>query len=72
MSNRELQYVLVGAATLFVLWKVVQASNAKPLQSNINPDNIKPDSISRALDKLTSGGVKVNDTPEETKNAAGA
>ena len=71
MSNREIQYLLLGIATTFVLWKVIQASNAKPLQSGINPNNIKPDSISRALDKLTSGGVKVNETPQETISAAG-
>lgn len=71
MSNREIQYLIVGAAAVFVLFKVIQASNAKPLQSSIDPKNIEPDSISRALTKLTTGGVKVNDTPDETKNAAG-
>ena len=71
MSSRELNYLIVGAAAVFVLFKVVQATNAQPLQASIDPQNIEPDSISRALSKLTTGGVKVNETPEETKNAAG-
>jgi hypothetical protein len=71
MSNQKLKLIVVGGAALFVLWKVIQATNAKPLQSGIDPNNIKPDSIGRALDKLTSGGVKVNDTPTETINAIG-
>ena len=71
MSNRQIQYLIAGVAVSYVLYKVIVASNAKPLQSNIDPSKIEPDSISRALGKLTSGGIKVNETPEETKNAAG-
>jgi hypothetical protein len=41
------------------------------LQDEIDPTNIKPDVIGRALNKLTGSGVKVNDTPTETINAIG-
>ena len=71
MSNQNLKYLIVGGAALFVLWQLFKRETAKPLQSEINPNAIQPDSISRALDKLTNGSVKVNDTPTETKNAAG-
>lgn len=71
MTNQKVQYIVIGLAVTYVLYKVIVASNAKPLQKNIDPNNIKPDSISRALNKLTDVGVKVNPTPEETKNAVG-
>jgi hypothetical protein len=71
MTNQKVQYIVIGLAVTYVLYKVIVASNAKPLQKNIDPNNIQPDSISRALNKLTDVGVKVNPTPEETKNAVG-
>jgi hypothetical protein len=49
--------------------KIYFASTATPLQDGIEPNNIKPDTIQRALNKLTQGDVMVNDTPEETKQA---
>jgi hypothetical protein len=71
MSNQQLKYLIVGGAALLVLWQLIKRETAKPLQSNINPQAIEPDSIARALSKLADGSVKVNDTPTETKNAAG-
>jgi hypothetical protein len=71
MNSQKLMIFVLGGATLFVIWKVIQASNPKPLQDEIDPTNIKPDVIGRALNKLTGSGVKVNDTPTETINAIG-
>ena len=69
MSNQKITYMLVGALAFYVLYKVVQTDREKPLQSDINPAAIEPDSIARALSKLSNGGVKVNDTPKETIEA---
>jgi hypothetical protein len=75
MSDNNLAYFIVGVAAVIVLIKVLEKDSPKPLMSEIKTDapttNIEPDRISRALDKLKNGGVKVNSTPEETINAIG-
>jgi hypothetical protein len=49
----------------------MRTNSAKALSTDIQPNAIEPDGIERALTKLKTGEVKVNDTPEETKNAIG-
>lgn len=71
MSRENFAYLLLGAIVIYAIYNQMQKDKEQPLQSEINPQKIEPDSISRALDKLKQGAVKVNDTPEETKNAVG-
>lgn len=81
MTKENFAYLLVGAILIYTIYQNInkdkdkeqkqQQEQEQPLQSDINPQKIEPDSISRALDKLKQGDVKVNDTPVETKNAVG-
>lgn len=73
MSDKTLQYMILGVAVFLIAKGVYKKLNEKPpLAEEIN-DGSAPtiDKIDRALSKLTSGDVKVNETPEETKNAVG-
>lgn len=69
MNTTQINNLIFGLVALFVIRKIYFASTALPLQDGIEPNNIKPDTIQRALNKLTRGDVMVNDTPKETKQA---
>lgn len=69
MNTTQINNLIFGLVALFVIRKIYLASTASPLQDGIEPNNIKPDTIQRALNKLTRGDVMVNDTPKETKQA---
>jgi hypothetical protein len=71
MTDNQTKYLIVGIAALIVLIRVMRTNSAKALSTDIQPNAIEPDGIERALTKLKTGEVKVNDTPEETKNAIG-
>jgi hypothetical protein len=69
MNKEQLKKLGIGVIAFIVIRKIYFASTATPLQDGIEPNDIKPDTIQRALNKLTKGDVMVNDTPEETKQA---
>jgi hypothetical protein len=69
MNKEQLKKLGIGVIAFIVIRKIYFASTATPLQDGIEPNDIKPDTIQRALNKLTQGDVTVNDTPEETKQA---
>jgi hypothetical protein len=69
MNKEQLKKLAIGLIAVIVIRKIYFASTATPLQDGIEPTNIKPDTIQRALNKLTQGDVMVNDTPKETKEA---
>ena len=69
MNQEQLKKLGIVLVAFIVIRKIYFASKATPLQDGIEPTNIKPDTIQRALNKLTNGDVIVNDTPEETKQA---
>jgi hypothetical protein len=69
MNQEQLKKLGIVLVAVIVIRKIYFASTATSLQDGIEPTNIKPDTIQRALTKLTRGDVMVNDTPEETKQA---
>jgi hypothetical protein len=69
MNKEQLKKLGIVLVAVIVIRKIYFASTAASLQDGIEPTNIKPDTIQRALTKLTRGDVMVNDTPEETKQA---
>lgn len=69
MNKEQLKKLGIVLVAFIVIRKIYFATTATPLQDGIEPTNIKPDTIQRALNKLTNGDVMVNDTPEETKQA---
>lgn len=71
MSDKTLQYLILGVAVVLIAKGVYKRLNEKPLGEEIKEGQPTTDKIDRALSRLTSGDVKVNDTPEETKNAVG-
>lgn len=71
MNKKQLINIAIGLGVLLVVREIYLASTSTPLNEGLEPENIEPDSISRALDKLKNGDIKVNETPQETKNAVG-
>lgn len=71
MGDKKLQLLILGLAMVIVAKIYANKTSEKPLGKEIADGNSTPDKIDRALSKLTSGDVKVNETPEETKNAIG-
>jgi hypothetical protein len=71
MKDKKLQLLILGMAMLIIAKAYANANSTKPLAEEITDGGSTPDKIGRALSKLTSGDVKVNETPEETKNAIG-
>lgn len=71
MGDKKLQLLILGLAMVILAKAYANKNSVKPLGEEITDGNSTPDKIDRALSKLTSGDVKVNVTPEETKNAIG-
>jgi hypothetical protein len=71
MNKKLLIKIAIGGCIFVVARAIYFASTATSLNKGLEPENIEPDSIQRALDKLKNGDVKVNETPDETKNAIG-
>jgi hypothetical protein len=71
MSDKTLQYLILGVAVYLIAKGIHKQLSDKPLAEEIIQGTPTTDKIDRALSRLTSGDVKVNDTPEETKNAVG-
>lgn len=71
MNDKTLQYLILGVAVYLIARGIHKQLGEKPLGEEIAQGQPTTDKIDRALSRLTSGDVKVNDTPEETKNAVG-
>jgi hypothetical protein len=71
MNKKQLINIAIGLGVIFIAREIYLASTSTPLNEGLEPQNIEPSSISRALDKLKNGDIKVNETPQETKNAVG-
>jgi len=71
MVDNKLQLLIFGLALVIMAKIYANKTSEKPLGEEISDGNGTPDKIDRALTKLTSGDVKVNETPSDTKNAIG-
>jgi hypothetical protein len=71
MKDKKLQLLILGMAMLILAKAYANKNSTTPLADEITDGGSTPDKIDRALSRLTSGDVKVNETPEETKNAIG-
>lgn len=63
----KVKKALLIIAAVLIARKVYLSTTAKPLSSELKQDGIEPNAIDRAISRITTGDVKVNSTPEETK-----